>query len=67
MGYEFTEAGKPLSAVQYYGGGLLGMNKIFVWLHPNNDDQTKLILAGAMTAILQVRAGGPGSAYTSSD
>ena len=67
MGYEFKEAEEPLSAVQYYGGGLLGMNKIFVWLHPKNDDQTKLILAAAMTAILQVRAGGPGSNYTLND
>jgi hypothetical protein len=59
MGYEFTENGKPLSAVQYYGGGMLGMNKIIVWLHPDNEEDTKLILAAAMTAILQIKAGDP--------
>jgi hypothetical protein len=56
MGYEFIEDAKPLCAVQYYGGGMMGMNKNVVWLHRDNDEFTKLILAAAMTAILQVKA-----------
>jgi hypothetical protein len=54
LGYEFTEEGKPLAAVQYFGGGMLGYNKNIVWLHRDLGDNMKLILAAAATAILQV-------------
>jgi hypothetical protein len=54
LGYEFIEEGKPLAALQYYGGGLMGLNKNIVWLHRDLDDKMKLVLAAAATAILQV-------------
>lgn len=51
-GYEFVEGGQTLSAVQCFGGGSMGLNKVFVWLHNDLDEATKLLLAGAATAIL---------------
>ena len=53
-GYEFLENGNSVCAVQYYGGGMLGMNKNIIWMRSDLDPQDKLILAGAMTALLQV-------------
>ncbi|WP_319499948.1 hypothetical protein [uncultured Draconibacterium sp.] len=52
LGYEFVEDGQSLSALQYFGGGAMGLNKVFVWLHNELDENTKLLLAGAATAIL---------------
>jgi hypothetical protein len=52
-GYEFIENGKSLCAVQYYGGGTLGMNKSIIWIRSDLSSQDKLILAAAMTALLQ--------------
>ncbi len=62
LGYEFIENGSALSAVQYYGGGAFGMNKNIVWLAKQLDEPMKLILAAAMTALLQINvtASGPG-------
>jgi hypothetical protein len=54
LGYEFVESGKSLAAVQYYGGGMLGMNKNIVWLQKDLDETMKLVMAAAATAILQV-------------
>ena len=56
LGYESIEKGQSLSAVQYYGGGLLGLNKNIVWLSKSSDEKMKLILAAASTAILQIKA-----------
>lgn len=56
LGYEFIENGKSLGAVQYYGGGMLGMNKNMVWIDRTLDEKMKLILAAAMTAVLQIKA-----------
>jgi len=56
LGYEFIENGQSLSALQYYGGGMMGLNKNIVWIHNGLDEKTKLILAAASTAILQVKA-----------
>ena len=53
-GYEFVENGKALCAMQYYGGGMLGMNKNIIWLRSELGSREKLILAAAMTALLQV-------------
>ena len=53
-GFEFSEEGKPLAALQYYGGGMLGNNKNIVWLHRGMDERMKLIMSAAATAILQV-------------
>lgn len=56
MGYEFLENGKPVAALQFYGGGALGLNKNAIWIHTHLDSKMKLILAAATTAILQVKA-----------
>lgn len=56
LGYEFTENEKPLCAMQYYGGGALGNNKNIVWLPTNLEPRMKLILAAAMTSLLQKHA-----------
>jgi len=53
-GYEFIENGKSLCAVQYYGGGMMGMNKNIIWIRSELSPEEKLILASAMTALLQV-------------
>jgi hypothetical protein len=55
LGYEFFENSNSIGAVQYYGGGMLGMNKNIIWISKNLDDKTKLLLAAAMTAILQIK------------
>ncbi|MCK3682525.1 hypothetical protein [Maribellus sp. YY47] len=52
-GYQFREEEQTLSAVQYLGAGALGMNKCIVWLHNSLDEETKLLLAAAMTVLLQ--------------
>lgn len=61
LGYEFIENGSPLCAVQYYGGGALGFNKNIVWLGKQLDEPMKLILAAAMTALLQIKVTTPGA------
>jgi len=55
LGYELHETGSALSALQYYGGGTLGMNKNLMWIDKTLDQDIQLILAAAMTAILQVK------------
>jgi hypothetical protein len=57
-GYEFIEDGRSLGALQYRGG-TLGMTNI-VWMLRSVDARTKLLLAAAMTAILQVKSPEPG-------
>jgi hypothetical protein len=59
LGYDFVENGRSLGAVQYYGGGMLGMNKNIVWLSQGLDDTMKLVIAAAATAILQVSVEAP--------
>ena len=56
LGYEFIENDQPLCAMQYYGGGALGYNKNIIWLSTNLEPRTKLILAAAMTSLLQKHA-----------
>jgi hypothetical protein len=55
LGYELSETGKALAAMQYYGGGMLGNNKNIIWIDNGLDESMKLVLAAAMTAILQVK------------
>lgn len=55
LGYEFFENGSSVGAMQYYGGGMLGMNKNIVWINKSLDEKTKLLLASAVTAILQIK------------
>ena len=54
LGYEFIEDFKSLSALQYYGGGAFGANKNIVWMGNENDPKMKLVLAAAITAVLQI-------------
>lgn len=54
MGYEFQENDETLGAVQYFGGGAMGTNKNMVWIDNRLDSKMKLILAAAMTAIIQL-------------
>ena len=54
MGFEFIENDQSLCAMQYYGGGVLGLNKNIIWLKSDLDARMKLIYAAAMTAILQI-------------
>lgn len=55
LGYEFVENGKALCAVQYYGGGLFGTNKNVIWLDKKLSPRMNLVLAAAMTSILQFK------------
>jgi len=57
VGFELIENGKSLSAVQYYGGGISGSNSNIIWLGKSLDDKTRLVLAAAMTAVMQQKAG----------
>ena len=54
-GFEFWEAGQSLGAVQYYAGGAWGLNKNVVYLRRDLDPQMKLLLASAMTAIMEYK------------
>ncbi len=54
LGYEFVENGQSLCALQYFGGSF-GLTQV-VWIHRSLDARMKLILAAAMTAVLQVRS-----------
>ena len=53
VGYEFIENGQSVGAVQFFSGSV-GVPSV-VWIQRNLDAATKLILAAAMTAILQVK------------
>jgi hypothetical protein len=53
-GYEFREGDRAIAALQYYGGGYPTSKKhLVVFLRNDLDPQAKLLLAAAMTAILQ--------------
>lgn len=56
-GYEFAENGIPLGAVQYYGGGMFGINMNYIHLRRDLDPRTRLLLAAAMTLVLQAKSG----------
>jgi hypothetical protein len=55
LGYEFIEDGVARCAVQYFGGGAFGANKSVIWLGTDLDPDMKLVLAAAMSSILQVK------------
>jgi hypothetical protein len=57
VGFEFFEDGHSIGAVQYFGG-TFGVTYL-VWLRRDSDPRLKLILAAAMTAILQVETSRP--------
>lgn len=52
-GFEFTENENAVAALQYFGGGVLGANKNIIWMHNSLDEKTRLVIAAAMTAILE--------------
>lgn len=56
FGYELMENGLALGALQFYGGGMLGLNKNIIWIHRSLETKMKLILAAGMTAVLQKMA-----------
>ena len=56
MGYELREDGKAVAAVQFFGGGLMGTNKNIIWLSKDADPAFRLMLAAALTAVLQDKA-----------
>lgn len=55
-GYELIENELALGAVQFYGGGIAGLNKNIIWIHRSLETKMKLMLAAAMTAVLQKMA-----------
>ena len=56
MGYEFVEDGRSLCAVEYFSSGLAGSAKNTIWLDRNIDQRMRLLLAAAMTAVLQLQS-----------
>src|SRR5438046_10353981 len=59
MGYEFIENGKSLCALQTYGGGPNGGSPI-VWMDRGLEARPKLMLAAAMTTVLQIESSSTG-------
>ncbi len=55
LGYEFIENGKSLCALQYFSGVNMNGLQNIIWLRTDLDPQTKRILAGAMTSIIQFK------------
>ena len=60
LGYQLHENGNYIAAVQYYGGGALGFNKNIIWIKKEQDTKMKMLLAAAMTAIMQIKVETPG-------
>lgn len=56
MGYEFAENGRSLCAVEYFASGLAGSAKNTVWMDRTADPRLRLVLAAAMTAVLQLQS-----------
>ena len=59
MGYEFIEGGQAICALQTFGGAARG-NARMVWMHRGLDARVKLILAAAITTVLQVESSATG-------
>jgi hypothetical protein len=55
MGYEFIEGGRSLGAVEYFSSGISGMYKNTVWMNRSADPRLRLVLAAAMTSVLQLK------------
>lgn len=54
LGLEFVEGEQTLCALQYSGGGFMSDYKKLVWIDSRLDQRMKLILAAAMTSLLQL-------------
>ncbi len=59
LGWQFIEDQRALCALQYDGGGLIGALKKTIWIDSRLDPRTKLVLAAAMTSLLQIPGIGP--------
>ncbi len=59
MGYEFVEGGRAICGLQTFGGTARG-NARLVWMHRGLDARVKLILAAAITTVLQVESSATG-------
>ena len=54
MGYEFIEDSHSLCAVEYFSSGISGMYKNTVWMEKSADPRLRLVLAAAMTSVLEL-------------
>jgi hypothetical protein len=59
MGYEFMEAGQSVCALQTFGGISKGDGRM-VWMRRDLAARLKLVLAAAITTVLQVESSGTG-------
>jgi hypothetical protein len=57
LGYELREENRSHAALQFYGGGMMGLNKNIIWLPRNEDPSMKLILAATLSTVLQFKVG----------
>ncbi|HET9328070.1 MAG TPA: hypothetical protein VFQ05_14990 [Candidatus Eisenbacteria bacterium] len=55
MGYEFIEDGHSLCAVEYFSSGISGFFKNTVWMDKSAEPRLRLVLAAAMTSVLQLK------------
>jgi hypothetical protein len=55
MGYEFIEEGRSHCAVEYFSSGMSSQYKNTVWMDRNADPRFRLMLAAAMTAVLELK------------
>ena len=59
LGYEFVENGRSIGALQTFGG-LSRENRMLAWMDRRLDPQLRLVLAAAMTTVLQVESSSTG-------
>ena len=59
MGFEFIEDGHSHCAVEYFSSGISGMYKNTVWMDRDADPRMRLVLAAAMTAVLELKCNEP--------
>ena len=55
MGYEFVEDGHSHCAVEYFSSGVSGQYKNTVWMNKTADPRLQLVLAAAMTSVLELK------------
>jgi len=56
MGFEFIEDERSLCAVEYFSSSISGMFKNTVWIDRTLDPRMQLVLAAAMTAVLELES-----------
>ena len=59
MGFEFIEDGRSLCAVEYLSSGVSGYYKNTVWMDRSADPRLRLVLAAAMTSVLELKVEAP--------